>query len=411
MNSDLAGLFVAALGGACVGVERQHSGHASGINARLGGVRTFTLLGGLSGIAGYLSHSGAVGLAITLTAAAGALVIAGYAAASRRDVDATTEAAALVVISAGLLAGRGQLALASGIIALTTLLLTEKSYLHTLVDRINDDEMKAAIRFGVMAVVILPLLPEGPFGPLGGVKPRQLWMLVLLFTGLTFLGYLLGRVTRGKSGYRVAGLLGGLLSSTAVALGFSRLSRTEPTSSRALALGTVAASLMLSPRIFFALVLLNGQVARELLVYLVVPFAIGLVALLLVRLPDEGAASLRTPTNPLQVVPALQMAAAFQGVLFATTWARTAFGNTGLLASGALLGLTDVDALTVSMAQAEHMGTSAAVAARAIAVGVAANSWVKVVIALLLGTSEYRRVAGVWLGLIAVAATIVAFVR
>ena len=180
MNNDLAGLFVAALGGACVGVERQHSGHADGANARFGGIRTFTLLGGLAGVAGYLSLTGPVGLAVTLAAAACALVIAGYAAASRREVDATTEAAALVVVSAGLLAGRHQLALASGIVALTVLLLTEKSYLHTLVDRINDDEMKAAVRFGVMAVVVLPLLPEGPFGPLGGFRPQLLWTLVLL---------------------------------------------------------------------------------------------------------------------------------------------------------------------------------------------------------------------------------------
>lgn len=411
VNGDLAGLFVAALGGACVGVERQHSGHASGANARFGGIRTFTLLGGLSGIAGYLSRSGPVALSVTLTAAACALIIAGYAAASRREVDATTETAALVVVAAGLLAGREQLALASGIIALTTLLLTEKSYLHTLVDRINDDEMKAAVRFGVMAVVILPLLPEGPFGPLGGFRPRMLWMLVLLFTGLTFLGYLAGRVTRGTSGYRVAGLLGGLLSSTAVTLSFARLSRTEPASSKALALGTVGASLMLFPRIFFALVVLNGQVARELLVYLAVPFAIALLVVLLVRLPVEPAASVRTPANPLQFVPALQMAVAFQGVLFATTWVRTAFGNTGLVASGALLGLTDVDALTVSMAQAEHLGATAAVAARAIAVGVAANSWVKLIIALVVGTADYRRVAGVWLGLIAIVATLASLVR
>jgi uncharacterized membrane protein (DUF4010 family) len=411
VNGDLAGLFVAALGGACVGVERQHSGHASGDNARFGGVRTFTLLGGLSGIAGYLSRTGPIGLAVTLTAAACALIIAAYAAASRRDIDATTEAAALVVVSAGLLAGRDQLALASGIIALTTLLLTEKSYLHTLVDGINDDEMKAAVRFGVMAVVILPLLPEGPFGPLGGFRPRLLWTLVLLFTGLTFLGYLAGRVTRGTSGYRVAGLLGGLLSSTAVTLSFSRLSRTEPASSRALALGTVAASMMLFPRIIVALMFLNTRVALELLMYLALPFAASLVALLLVRLPVETAATVRTPANPLQFVPALQMAVAFQCVLFATTWVRTAFGNVGLVASGAFLGLTDVDALTVSMAQAEHYGASAVVAARAIAVGVAANSWIKLIIAVTIGTPDYRRVAGVWLGVIAVVATLAAFVR
>jgi len=411
MNMDLAGLVVAALGGACVGVERQHSGHASGEHARLGGVRTFTLLGGLAGIAGYLSRVGTTGLAVTLTAAACALVVAGYVAASRREVEATTEVAALVVVSAGLLAGREQLTLASGIIALTVLLLTEKSYLHTLVGRINDDELKAAVRFGVMAVVILPLLPAGPYGPLGGFRPRLLWTLVLLFSGLTFLGYLARRVTHGTSGYRVAGLLGGLLSSTAVTLGFARLSRTDPSSSRALALGTVAASMMLFPRILLALVLLNPRVASELVVYLALPFLLGGLVLLLVRMPVESNATVQAPENPLQFIPALQMAVAFQLVLFATTWVRGVFGTVGLVASGALLGLTDVDALTVSMAQAEQLGTTAATAARAIAFGVVANSWVKVLIAMVVGTREFSRVACLWLAAIGIGATLSLFLR
>lgn len=411
MNMDLAGLVVAALGGACVGVERQHSGHATGEHARMGGVRTFTLLGGLAGIAGYLSRAGIDGLAITLTAGVCALVVAGYVAASRHEVEGTTEAAALVVISAGLLAGRDQLTLASGIIALTVLLLTEKSQLHTLVGRINDEELRAAVRFGVMAVVILPLLPAGPYGPLGGFRPRLLWTLVLLFSGLTFLGYLARRVTHGTSGYRVAGLLGGLLSSTAVTLSFARLSRTDPSSSRSLALGTVAASLMLFPRILVALLLLNPRVAAQLLVYLALPFALGGLILLLVRLPVESTATVQSPENPLQFIPALQMAIGFQCVLFATTWVRSAFGTAGLVTSGALLGLTDVDALTVSMAQAEQLGTSAATAARAIAFGVAANSWVKVAIAMVVGTREFSRVACLWLAAIGLGATLSLFVR
>jgi uncharacterized membrane protein (DUF4010 family) len=143
--------------------------------ARFGGVRTFTLLGGVAGLAGWLTTLQLVGLAVVLVSGAGALVITGYLAASRREVDATTEAAALVVIGAGLVAGLGWIAVASGIVAISTLLLVEKSQLHALVGRIDDDELRAAARFGVMAVVILPLLPEGPFGPFGGVRPRALW--------------------------------------------------------------------------------------------------------------------------------------------------------------------------------------------------------------------------------------------
>src|SRR4029078_5329700 len=102
------------------------------------------------------------------------------------DIDATTEAAALVVIGAGLAAGLGWLALASGIIAVSALFRVENSQLHALVARIDDEELRAAARFGVMAIVILPLLPEGPIGPFGGIKPRELLLLVVFFNRLRF---------------------------------------------------------------------------------------------------------------------------------------------------------------------------------------------------------------------------------
>ena len=235
------GILVAALGGVAVGIERQRSGHASGPGARLGGVRTFTLLGGTAGLAGWLTTQHLPGLAIVLAAGAVGVVIAGYIAASRTDVDATTEVAALVVIGAGLSAGVGWLTVASAVIAVSVLLLVEKSQLHALVGRIDDEELRAAARFGVMAVVILPLLPEGPFGPWGGIRPRTLWLLVLFFTGLSFSGYLARRIFGATQGYPLAGLLAGLISSTNATFTFARLSRREQWLSRPLAIGTVAA--------------------------------------------------------------------------------------------------------------------------------------------------------------------------
>jgi uncharacterized membrane protein (DUF4010 family) len=190
---SMVGLIVAILGGAAVGVERQRSGHASGPDARLGGIRTFTLLGTLAGIAGYLTESGLPIPAALLVGGALALVVAGYVRASKNDIDATTEVAALVVIGAGVLAGLGQLRLSAALTTITVLLLAEKPRLHGLVARLDEPTMLAAARFAVMSVVILPLLPEGPFGPDPGIKPRDLWMLVLLFSGMSFVGFIAQR--------------------------------------------------------------------------------------------------------------------------------------------------------------------------------------------------------------------------
>src|SRR5688572_11521561 len=224
----VVGILIAALGGLAVGLEREWSGHASGPGARFAGIRTFTLLGLLAGFAGWLWTEQFQSLAVVLMAGTVALVVAAYVAVSRRDTDATTEVAALVVLASGVVAGIGYWALAGGSIAVTTLLLVEKSRIHDIARRIDDTSLRAGVRFGVMAVVILPLLPEGPFGPGAGLRPRTLWTAVLIFSGLSFAAYLARKAFREGAGFLAAGLLGGMMSSTAVTFTFSRLSRTQP---------------------------------------------------------------------------------------------------------------------------------------------------------------------------------------
>jgi|SRR6185369_564761 len=387
------GIVVAAIGGAAVGVERQRTGHASGSRARFGGVRTFTLLGGVAGLAGWLATLHYAGFAIVLAAAALALVVVSYASASRRDVDATTEAAGLVVIGAGLAAGLGWLALASAVIAISTLLLVEKSRLHALVGRIDDEELRAAARFGVMAIVVLPLLPEGPFGPLGGVKPRELWLLVLFFAGLSFLGYIARRLFGPGRGYPVAGLLAGIVSSTNATFLFARQSRRDGDLARPLAIGTIAACTVLFPRVLAATLVLNVDVARAVLPYLVPPFVAGVVAVAILWRTSTSAAGPPDLVNPLQIATALQMALTFQAVLFGVVLVRRFFGAGGLLASGAVLGLSDVDALTISMAKNASAGLPVALAAQAIAVGVLTNCVMKAGMAIALGAPAFSRVA------------------
>jgi uncharacterized membrane protein (DUF4010 family) len=400
--SGLLEILVATLGGAAIGVERQRSGHASGPRARFGGIRTFTLIGGVAGVSGWLSTLNLTGMAIVLTAGAVALVVSGYVAASRKDVDATTEVAALVAIGAGIAAGTGHLALASGIVAVTVLLLVEKSGLHALVGRVDDEEMRAAARFGVMAVVILPLLPEGPLGPFGGIRPRALWQLVLFFSGLSFAGYLARRIFGAGRGYPLAGLLGGLISSTNVTFTFARLSRREPTLAAPLAMGAIAACTMLFPRVMIAASVLNLSVARLLLPYLAAPFLIGATALAIWwRRSDGTVRQPEQPANPLQVGPALQMAAMFQAVLFIIGGVGRTFGDSGLRVAGAVLGLTDV--LTISMTTTAASANGPAVGAEAIAIGILANCLMKLVLAVALGAPRFARTTAAMLAAMAAA--------
>lgn len=395
-TADVMRLVIATLGGAAVGLEREWSGHAVGPQARFAGIRTFTLIGGLGGICGWLWTEGVTVPSAILLAGMALIVAAAYALRTSHDVEATTEVAAIVVLAAGLLAGIGSVRIASAIFALTTLLLVEKTRLHTFVSHIDDVGLRSGVRFGVMALVILPLLPEGPFGPLGGIRPQELWTLVLFFSGLSFAGYVARHVAGAERGYLVTGLVGGLMSSTNVTYTFARASRTERTNEYELALGTVAANAMLFPRVVFATAVLNPSVFAPLVVLLAAPAVVAaLVAVSGLRRSQKPA---DTPTveanNPLQLGVALQMAAVFQVVQMIVYAVGQFWGSSGVLTSAAIVGLTDVDALTISMTRSAAETLAPAVAAMAIAIGIVSNTVMKLVLALVLGTPRFRLVAG-----------------
>jgi uncharacterized membrane protein (DUF4010 family) len=322
------------------------------------------------------------------------ITVAGYVAGSRHDVDGTTEVAALAVLAAGLLAGTGHVRLASGSIAIVTLLLVEKSRLHGLVRRIDDVDLRSGVRFAVMALVILPLLPPGPYGPLGGIKPRELWMLVLFFSGLSFAGYVARRLLGPGQGYLAAGALGGLVSSTNVTLAFAERSRRAPSLERPLAFGAVAANAMLYPRVMVAATFLNASLLMPLLPYLVAPALIAVVVVLSALRRAPAATPPMIEQNPLQLFGALKMALLFQAVLMLVYAARDRWGVSGLYVSAALAGLTDADALTISMARDVAVAMSPAVAATGIAIGVLSNTGVKLALALFRGGPVFRRITG-----------------
>ncbi len=397
------GILVAALGGFAIGLERQWSGHATGPRAHFGGLRTFTLLGGTAGIAGWLAASDHALLGAFTLAGPIALIIAAYVAASRRDVDGTTEVAALVVIGAGTLAGLGALRLASGVVATTSLLLVEKSRLHRLTGYLEDTELRASALFAVMAVVVLPALPEGPYGPLGGVHPRELWILVLFFSGLSFAGYVTRRTVGAGRGYLIAGLLGGIVSSTSVTLTFSSTSQREQTFGAPLAFGVVAACSIMFARTLIAASVLQPSLVAPLAPLLAAPFVVGLLALIVgfIGSRDRGR-PIATPSNPLELGTAVRMVIIFQLVLFLVHLARERFGDSGLLVSGALIGLTDVDAVTLSMAKSVALGTTPITAAKAIAMGSLSNTLLKLVLVLSLGRGSFRQLAALALTSIAV---------
>lgn len=409
---DIAGrVAVAALCGLAVGIERQWSGRATGPEARFAGMRTLSLYGLLSGVAGVLIATGFAIPGTVILAGGAALAVAAYVVAHRGtgDPDATTETAALVILALGLLAGLGQLRLAGGATAVVVLVLGEKARLHGWVQQIDARELRAALHFAVLALVILPLLPAEPVALLGGTVPRTLWIVVLLFSGLNFLGYVARRIIGPSRGYGVTGILGGLISSTAVTLHLSRESDRQPELASSLGLGVLGACTVLLPRVTVVSMLLNPLVAQRLLLYLAPPLAVGCAMVYLaIRRQGPAAETASTPErrSPLGLWSAIQMAVVFQLVLLAIAFVQGRWGSSGILTSAALLGLTDTDALTVAMNRLGNTPDAAWLGAQAIAVGVLSNTVLKLGLTLTLGTRPFQRVASVGLVALGVASVV-----
>lgn len=400
----LLDLAVAVIGGLGVGIEREWSGHATGPRARFAGVRTFTLLALASGLAGWLWVSGVQGIALILLAGLGALIVVAYLAASRHDVEGTTEVAAFVVMAAGVLAGAGMTRVAAGILAVTFLLLVEKKRLHALVSKLDREEIRAAARFAVMATVILPLLPEGPYGPFGGIRPRTLWAIVLFFSALSFLGFVARRAFGQSRGYAIAGTLGGIVSSTGATFTMAQLSRRKTEAGRALASGALGANVVLFPRVLISSLVLAPPLAAALWPSFLLPVAIGIV-LTLRGWRDAGTTHerLQHERNPLQFRAALEMTLIFQVVLFVIAYAKAHFSSQALYGTSALVGLAEIDALTISMARLTNSGTAAEIAARAVTIGIIANTVTKLAIALISGRGSFRPLAATGLTLMGLA--------
>jgi uncharacterized membrane protein (DUF4010 family) len=393
---EIAGrLGVAALAGLAVGIEREWSGHASGPEARFAGARTFLLLGTLGGIAGWLVAGNLLILGAVLLAGAIGLTIAAYVAASRPGgaaVEATTEVAAVMVLALGTIAGLGFPLVTSASAAIMVLALVEKTRIQKIIGRIGQAEISAALQFAVLALVILPLLPTGPYGPFDSIRPRALWTVVLLFSGLNFLGYLARGAVGETRGLGLTGLAGGLVSSTAVTWSFSRQSRREPALSRGLAWGVLAACTVLLIRVPVLTTVLNPPVTWALVPYLLPPLIIGVaIVVLAVARPSPDPDHTEQRHSPLGLWSALKMAAAFQLVLTAIPFVQDLWGTPGVLASAALLGLTDMDALTLSMCRLAANGGEAGLAAEAIAVGMLSNTLLKLGLAIVLGSAPFRR--------------------
>ncbi|HEY8151838.1 MAG TPA: DUF4010 domain-containing protein [Vicinamibacteria bacterium] len=351
LNDVAAGLAQALLIGLLLGLERERS-RAGDQAEGFAGIRTFPLFT----LAGFLAAvlAGPAPLALPALLIAVAALAVTFQVVGSEGKGATTETAALLAVLLGAAVGFGHGSLAAAVAVVATLLLTLKAPLHRLARAVSQDEILAILKFGVVALIVLPLLPDRGLGPYQAVNPRDVGLMVVLLTAISLAGYLLVRYFGEGKGYALAGLLGGLASSTAVALSFSRKAREAPDLARPLAAGIVVASTMLYARGALVLMALDGPLGRHLLPRLGALFVAGLaVSFVLLKraaAPRETGPALSLD-NPVELGHALLLAALFAVVLLLARVAQAELGTTGLWTVGAVGGLVDVDSVAVAAAR------------------------------------------------------------
>ena len=392
----LALRFAAALAlGVLLGLERERTQRPEGGFA---GVRTFGLISLAGGLAAYLDVELArPALAIALFAALAALVVVSAVVTARQgDVGITTEVSALVAFLLGFLCVYGNVTLAAALAVASAAVLALKEWLHGLARRIESADVEATLKFAIVTVIILPLVPDHSYGPapLDVINPYQIWWMVVLISGLNFASYLLVKGVGAEHGIGLTGLLGGLVSSTAVSLGFAQRSRTRPEQGPALALGILVAWTVMFFRVVLLVALIAPALARDvaLRVGTLGLLALAIVLVLFRRQRSAERANVAAGANPFELGQAIHFGLLFGVVTFAAKAAQVSFGDAGLYLAGALAGLTDVDAIALSMAQlARSEPTSAAAAGRTIALAVLSNTLVKGAIAVFMGAPALRK--------------------
>jgi uncharacterized membrane protein (DUF4010 family) len=402
----------AVLIGALVGIEREKRKSAEP-EPGIGGLRTFILIALVGAIAGWLADALHMpGLLVAMLVIVGAAVLAGYVLAARTSPESlglTTESAAIAVCLLGAMTTLGHRELAVPLAIVTAAVLAYKQPLHGFVETISWDDIFAGLRLLVATFIVLPLLPNRTLDPWGALNPYSLWLLVLLISSLSLIGYVGSRWLGAERGIVLTGLTGGLVSSTAVTLAFARQSREDTRTATGL---TLACGLLLAWCIMFGRVIVEVLVVNRALVgRVLIPFATmgaatAIAAGVLFRrsmTAERHTAKTEVPLrNPFSLTEASKFGAFFAVVLLVVKLVQVRFPGKGLYMVAGLAGLTDVDAITLSMAEYAKSGDSQ-VAVGAIVLASLTNTLVKCGIVAVLGGATLSRVVLVATGVIVAA--------
>jgi uncharacterized membrane protein (DUF4010 family) len=404
--------FLIALAiGALIGTERERKQFK---RVEFAGIRTFTLIALLGVISAYISVFYPYFIILSFL---GLIIMVGlsYYQSSKDDGDIgiTTEVVAIITFILGALCFTDDgLQIAPIIAIIITVLLASKSYLHHFIRRISEKELINTLKFLIIAFVILPLLPNQTMGPLEVINPYQIWLIVVFISAISYTGYVAIRLIGPETGLSLTGIIGGLVSSTAVTTAMAARVKETESLIRIAVFATIIASSMMFIRILLEVLVINTSLFWPLILPMLSMGVTGVVlAYIIWRITREKEIDTDIKLkNPFSLKPALIFGLLFIAILFLSKIAEIYFGSAGIYMTSLISGVADVDAITISMALLAKETVSQEVAVNAITLAAISNTMVKFLIALFFGTRKFGKLIGIIFAVIIIIGLITIFI-
>lgn len=382
--------------GLLIGLERGWGARGEQEGERTAGVRTHGLAALLGGVWGavalqFSNGAGAIVLGLSFLLAGAAMAVFRFRETEHeKTYGATSLVAMMLAYALGAFAVVGDEVAASAGAVATTALLAAKSPMHQWVAKLAWEELRSGLVLLVMSFILLPVLPDRAIDRWGAVNPHELWLMTVLIAAVSFCGYVAVKIVGYRRGVAVAGMAGGLASSTAATAAMSRLAGENPADVSVLAAGAIFANAVMGPRVLAILGVVNPAFGLRLAAPLI---CVGLIyllagALLMRRgagVGDERERNPVTSANPLDLPAVLKFGALLAAVMILSKVLTQVAGSSGAYALALVSGLADVDAISLSMARHGAREIGAHAAALAVLIAVLSNTVAKVGIAWVLG--------------------------
>lgn len=405
-------LLVAIGIGFVIGLEREHAAFKEKTKS-FAGLRTFILIVLLGFIGGMTYFLFSPFLLILIFFAIGMLTaISYYITASKGDIGTTTEFSALIAFFLGTITFLGMLNISILITVLLVILLSTKLRLHSIAGKITTSELYDFILFIVIALLVFPFLPDKTYGPYNVLNPHEIGWVIILISGLGLVGYAMMKFMGAKKGILWSGIIGGLVSSTAVTWVFSKKSKENESLSQNCATAILAASSIMIIRILVLTFIFNKILFDTIYPSILLILISGILVTIYLYIKHKGNKITDTTilnSKPLDIQGALLFGAIYMSILLVVSYANKNMGDEGLMVSSAIAGLSDIDAITITVSKLAGHPLNFSLAANALLIATVSNTLVKMGIGIWAGSPSLRKTLFLGYGVILFTALVALF--